>query len=478
MAGKPVGRPPKVQPKGEEVEEVAREPKEFPCTECTAYFKTNSQLGAHVTNVHRRIDREEQELGEKGQLQEQFIRILRDSGVAPSRADVIARIFFRHNTNNLTELFDLMTTSGVSPYSKNLVMRDWSSLLGIELPDELMTDIERERKETAGSTRRPPKDEKPEDIFDMSEMEKSMKSMFKMQQYRAMMEFFSSFNRPNAAPNGYAQSPQATQMPYIDPKTGEIKTMQVQGGVDPMVFMMLMQQSNKKETDFTTELLKYEKLMRVMNPTRPNGNDKEINDIKLEMVRTNAERERKATEEKAKMEQWLNEFKHVLEKSKIETEFTNKLSRLEDQMKDARSRGDLSSELGKYQELKKVLTSFAESEGMKKGEGEDKGGINWGEMISKGFQTMDSYFQAQAQRPPAYVQMTEMPGAGPDMTDEDLRRNIAAQENLKHPFDYENDFGGVKFDPRTANLNRDDLNRTDNNASPGSSQGPPGATEP
>lgn len=428
---------------------------EYACPYCNAYFKISTHLANHTKITHGRgSDSAESMAGELnlGDTNEDaFKLILKKAGVKGGLEDLIAQLFFLKDSTNIYVLNDILTQAVVPPNRKKMIISAWSMSQGIPVPEDIMSELDRS-SQGIFEQKKPAEKTQEEGIFDFSEMEKSMKQMFKMQQYNAMMDFFRNLNHQNTPT--MPTTTQTRQVPMIDPNTGQMKIVETQGSMDPMamMFMFMMQQQNK---DPLAELIKLQKATKIMG--NDGSRDRDIHDLRLQMVQNNAEREKAAIEEKSKLEKWLTEFKNVLEKSKLETEFNSKLDKIQEQLKDARNKGDMMAELNKYHELKKVLTTFAETEGMKKGEGERSSGIDWQNLLGKGLDAMNSYLKAQENAMPQMVPVRDIP-PGPMPSEEELRRQLVEQEDKQHgEFDFENYFGGVTYNPNMGTTRPDEL---------------------
>lgn len=426
-----------------------------------------------MKNVHRKEPRPEESNISMGDTQEDnFKRTLRQAGVKGGLEDLIADVFFRRDSTDLIYLDKIMTQVGIPPNRRGMIITSWSGSQGIPMPEELKIEAEKTqgiKEEEKGNA----------PMFDLGEARKQLKTMFEMQQYKAMMDFFGSFSHGQQGPQVPMLNvgpPSPNRIPYIDPKTNEIKYIESQG-VDPTMMMMLMMMQGQNKSDLPTELLKFQELRKALVPE--GQSDSKINELKTDIIKQQAEWDKKTLEEKGKFEKWMMEFKNVLERSKLETEFNEKLNKIDQQLRDAQGKGDMVQEMQRFGELKKLLFSFAESEGMKKGAEEGGPKINWNEMLNRGFESMNKYFEAQANRPVMMQSVHEIP-VNPNVpqTPEDFQRTLSAQEQAKYPQSYENNFGGVTYhgeplySPGQSDINPPQQGNLDANVRPRGSPGP------
>jgi len=421
---------------------------EYPCSECNAFFKDPQALGGHMKNTHGKGSKSHDDLNIGDTQEDSFKNILRNVGVKDGIATIVAQMFFAKDPEDLEDMNDTMKTAGISPNKRKLAIKSWAIQMGLDIPDGMLNEFERDRDKKEV--------EKDEAVFDMSFMKKQLKQMFEMQQYQTMLDFFKQNTQMQKQQPSYPiGSPSSNTMPYIDPKTGELKTMEIKGGTDPMMLYMLLGMNKEHKEDFFESLIKYKTAMDKIAPPQPGGD--KINDLRLELVKSNAARDRESVEEKAKFQNAMNDFKHILEKSKMETEFNTKLDKITEQLNNAHHAGDLQTEMEKYAQIKKMLQTFAETEGRKPGES----GVNWTELIGKTLQTMDGYFanQSRMTQPSVIVPMQLPPQ---NLTEEQLKEELQRQQEEKYP-SFEDNFVGVTYHPPGTDINKQNQNITDAN---------------
>ena len=445
------------------------------CPSCDSFFKNKQSLGAHMTNVHSgKKQQQPDDETNMGETQEGILKkYMKNGGVPPGLIDLITDVYFAGDISDLLALNRSMIKGGIQANRRGMIIEAWANSQGLIMPEELNPLIESNKRAQGVQQEKKP-EESDDMMFDMSVMKKTMKTMFEMQQYKAMMDFFRGFTvNPNPMPIPQGQN---SQIPYMDPRTGELKMMDIKPGMDPtaamMMFMMNQNQKGKDKEDDLETLMRVEKFKKLMGMGGGQENSA-ISDLKMEMLKVQTSADKKTTDEKHKFDTWMNEFKHILEKSKMENELNNKIDKLSQEIQNSRGQGDFAAEISKYRELKDALLTFAKDEGLKGGG--STGNINWQELVSKGIGAISDVAQAAAAsggaRPPIR-QVQSMPEV-PE-SEEEMRRRLQLEEQNKHQFDdpaY--DFVGVKFDPRTMqpydpnrpiNLDED----KDNNAGSGS----------
>ena len=107
-----------------------------------------SENAKHVDSlVKTSTESSEEDQGDGSLMDITFNKMLRNCGLHQGRIELISHIFFSSSPYDLQGLNDLLTTAQVSESSRSLIIRYWKTIVRREIPEELMTEHEKWRRD-------------------------------------------------------------------------------------------------------------------------------------------------------------------------------------------------------------------------------------------------------------------------------------------------------------------------------------------